>query len=644
MNIPVKAHLSEKNVKAALAALSWTLLQTHLDEIELDVSSFEVLLGHLRRSHELLLKYPNPSRDKKRTALYAGLTEYVAERLDAVEAAKIVAIREQFAFIEGGYRGILNLLDKCEAARLPIQIRIPAYIERANQQYRSLTERVLALMLKGGEFNAMSGLLLKDENGREHSADALLDAVVTTLTSTLLMEGYKENLFEVDGALKLPAVDFVTEQDRYKVGSTEVLGIIWKRWERAERWHRFLHSTLVELPLSSRPDNLPETYRRVILSDPTSVQRFDYIANERLHDRLLQTFNELSIETNMEARAVGIDKPAALMPAAYISSEEVHAAISMSGILGYDVATDVTDFSGLRLVEWLRGYAFLKCTADHHLNAVKDGLMVFNKEDLSSGLQRLGLSDASSATFVDHATFGMRSRDLYDCPLIRTSDEKLALFAPAILQTKLLSVVLSNLGRLEEQIGRKGKAFEASVKAHFKKHGIDCLSFKAHRGGEEFEFDALVPWGNFIFLFECKNQSLSNRDPVDAYYFELKRRSNGNQVRRLHKALLDYPDILAGQGIEVSGKTIVPCVLNSLPFSMPGAQDGVYFTDWSVILFFFEERYAFFKTAHRFQGAVKLIHRAGPGCLDSAPLDLSGFLPGYAERGALRFCRCVGRA
>ncbi|MHC2388866.1 transposase [Bradyrhizobium liaoningense] len=38
------------------------------------------------------------------------------------------------------------------------------------------------------------------------------------------------------------------------------------------------------------------------------------------------------------------------------------------------------------------------------------------------------------------------------------------------------------------------------------------------------------------------------------------------------------------------------------------------------------------------------VMRAGPGCLDSAPLDLSGFLPGYAERGALRFCRCVGRA
>ncbi|MBR0868381.1 hypothetical protein JQ637_44255, partial [Bradyrhizobium diazoefficiens] len=32
-------------------------------------------------------------------------------------------------------------------------------------------------------------------------------------------------------------------------------------------------------------------------------------------------------------------------------------------------------------------------------------------------------------------------------------------------------------------------------------------------------------------------------------------------------------------------------------------------------------------------GRARLV-RAGPGCLDSAPLDLSGFLPGYAERGA----------
>ena len=45
------------------------------------------------------------------------------------------------------------------------------------------------------------------------------------------------------------------------------------------------------------------------------------------------------------------------------------------------------------------------------------------------------------------------------------------------------------------------------------------------------------------------------------------------------------------------------------------------------------------------RGAVFLSQqRAGPGCLDSSPRILSGSLPGFAERGAFRFCRGVGRA
>ncbi|MDI2060531.1 hypothetical protein QJT82_44285, partial [Bradyrhizobium sp. Mp19] len=40
------------------------------------------------------------------------------------------------------------------------------------------------------------------------------------------------------------------------------------------------------------------------------------------------------------------------------------------------------------------------------------------------------------------------------------------------------------------------------------------------------------------------------------------------------------------------------------------------------------------ESVERLELLVKEYERAGPGCLDSAPLDLSGFLPGYAERGA----------
>jgi hypothetical protein len=43
-------------------------------------------------------------------------------------------------------------------------------------------------------------------------------------------------------------------------------------------------------------------------------------------------------------------------------------------------------------------------------------------------------------------------------------------------------------------------------------------------------------------------------------------------------------------------------------------------------------------------GVLAFTDRAGPGCLDSSPRILSGSLPGFAERGAFRFCRGVGRA
>jgi hypothetical protein len=40
---------------------------------------------------------------------------------------------------------------------------------------------------------------------------------------------------------------------------------------------------------------------------------------------------------------------------------------------------------------------------------------------------------------------------------------------------------------------------------------------------------------------------------------------------------------------------------------------------------------------HDGEGVQKKKPRAGSGCLNSAPRKLSGFLPGYADCGALRF-------
>ena len=70
-------------------------------------------------------------------------------------------------------------------------------------------------------------------------------------------------------------------------------------------------------------------------------------------------------------------------------------------------------------------------------------------------------------------------------------------------------------------------------------------------------FDAIVPWGDYVFLFECKNGTLSGNNIVPAYYFALEQRSAVSQVGRLADALRSHPDVLLERtGIDLTGKTV----------------------------------------------------------------------------------------
>jgi len=63
------------------------------------------------------------------------------------------------------------------------------------------------------------------------------------------------------------------------------------------------------------------------------------------------------------------------------------------------------------------------------------------------------------------------------------------------------------------------------------------------------------------------------------------------QVTRLANALVEHAGLVLDRfGIDVANKTIVPCVVNSLPYAMKGDVDGAYVTDASGLRRFFQER------------------------------------------------------
>jgi hypothetical protein len=605
------AELKEKVVKDALENLDWPKLKSHLDEIVFDEDKLSVLLGHIRRTNSLVMAYPNAKREKQREKFLGSLQAYAHAKLGQA-ALLLVQECNLLNKVEQGYRSILDLLKQCEISKLPPDVRAAAYISRAARQCELVT-RSFHDALKARKEIGLPGMLLRDENDAPFSPDGAITAIIECLSITLVMEAHKNKWFDVERNVVLPPLPTIGDQERYKAGSTELLAQCWRRWRRTEQRRRFLGGDLKERSKPDLPMGMPNGIERLTIYDPPKKEIFDHLANERLNDRLGQTLMEMLVETNLREKAAGIKQKVALPPRGIISAEEGHSGVSLSEIVSYSIVDDQERPGGLRLLEWIRGYCVLQQLArDRESQDHSSGNLVFAiaRDKLISILKRCGLSHQSASHFVKATSLNESSADLFDCPLINMRDGSLLVFGPALAAANPARVVLSIIANLGEPLARKGKAFEADILSFLKKKRLQAGAFKVKRDGEEYEYDVVLCWGDYVFIFECKNHSLSNHHPIQAYYFDLEMRSNAKQVLRLAEALRRYPDILNQKmQVDVTTKTIVPCVLNALPFSRPGPIDGVYFTDASVLKRFFQDRYFHVNTPYRIDENVQILHR-----------------------------------
>jgi hypothetical protein len=73
-------------------------------------------------------------------------------------------------------------------------------------------------------------------------------------------------------------------------------------------------------------------------------------------------------------------------------------------------------------------------------------------------------------------------------------------FGPGILNSDPARLTLSAIDKGGEQLGRKGNAFEAEMLSFFEKQGYDAKSLKFKIGNEEFQYDVIVPWDDYVFI------------------------------------------------------------------------------------------------------------------------------------------------
>lgn len=606
--------LSERKTRDALKAMDWPGLQAELESCGLTQEALDDALGHLLRENDLIFPYPNPKKEEKRAKFISEFREYVLGALGEEAAKEVSDHADLQALVESQYRRILNKLDECDVSKLEAGVRVSACISHAAHEYDHMIRRMDELVGKSTDFGTFFQGPLAAEEDKLFHPDGVLEGIVVSLTSTLIMEAHKNKWFDADGHAVIPTLPKIGDHERYMAGSTELLAFVWRAWRKTERRLRFVGAHIEEFSASAMPEWAPKGAEAVSVFNPTEDEFYDYVASERLGDRFTQHFIEMHTELDVRKKVAPRGTQAALPPVAFISEEEVHAAVTLSDILSYSIADDRDAPGGLRLVEWLRGYAVLRQLAEetgYHEHGNPEVLVpVVDPDDIVERLIIAGLSDERADKFVACATLGKDSRDVFDCPLIKTDAGKYLLFAPAMLQVNLSQVVLSAISTLGETLDRKGKAFERDALSMLNAAGLEAKAFKVKRDGEEYEYDAVLPWDDYVFVFECKHHGLSQRNPERAYYFALEARSNAKQVNRLAEALRKYPDILAEKfGSDMSRRQVVPVVLNALPYSRKGQLNGVYFTDSSALGRFLKERYCHIVVHHSVSSDVRLRHR-----------------------------------
>lgn len=271
-----------------------------------------------------------------------------------------------------------------------------------------------------------------------------------------------------------------------------------------------------------------------------------------------------------------------------------------------DIEKDNDLYKSLTIKEWINALLAFKEIATN------TGFSLIKYEDLFKVLLKYNIPISKNIIVLENFLFRSTSKDLYNNPILKFSNNSILIFPLTMLYPEVITVINSIFADNNLVLKDKGYDFEDYVfnflnekKSDINNFNITQPKFKNHDG--EFQYDAIMEWDDYIFIIECKNRSIPNTTAMSIKDFQEKSNEYINQISRLKRGLISYPK---EHNIDLKDKTIVPILLNSLPFSLDYATSGIYFLDFSCFSKFFTSQDMHLQSAY--QGEIKneqLVHK-----------------------------------
>jgi hypothetical protein len=560
-------------------------------------------------SGALILRHATADRSQRRDSFVAALNRVVSKFGNEEQTAAVTKHLREAALIELGFSEILASVERSEITRLSPGLQLWSVIDRAADECRILYERTFpAPKGKGTPLFHAQAPLVKDNKGNEVPADAIANGLLDFVANTLQMLAYRNDWFQGD-RLVLPRRIASTADSTFKAGTHAYFASAWDALLDCSEALRFFGKTLEEVQ-AAEGDN-----RRALVFDLDLVPAlFFSIARLRQHQIQLEFAMRYLVQTSDYQFGDPETGPVPLPPRGYVSLDELVAVTLLDAEYHYPVEDD-SPLAGLSLRQWLRAYAVLKRVHCPDLTAGKYGGEVVQVDctRLERALLNAGLLRDQAHIFLQAATFGKDKRDLWDAPLLQTSDGEVFFLAPLFATADILAIVVSQLATQRVQIPSKGDAFEAHVVEKFNSAGISAKGFKYVLDEKTYQCDAAVVWDKCLFVIECKNYLLPPETPAEEFHFLASLDDAAEQAKRIASDLKQHPEIIAENfGGDSTFTDVYPVVLNAMPFCYPQHGKGVFFYDASALSRFLESGDLFVSQTITVEGKPRLFdHRVG---------------------------------
>ncbi|QGG73888.1 hypothetical protein [Pseudomonas syringae] len=594
ITIPEATNIPEAAIHKALSKLSWKLLKKEIDKFPWYRKPLE-LLEVIMRSDSLINKRKNVEKTKKRTELFQELINYASIKTKPEHIEQFKKKLDFFNIADECFSEILEFEGKLLALKdLTCEARIWSALNWFVCDANMLNEKIKEKFL-GPDPVLFNSLSVAGESGDPVDPSSYHAQQVGALGSAILMEAYRNNWFNSDGAVLIPDKVEVSEDEIFKSGSIFYNANIWALFDDLQEQVRYLGRDF-SIRIKDEYINPPEDFKFGIeFGGNTDAEIFDHVAGVRNNTR--ESSNFFSFKKDKQLNSL-LDATAAIT-GSHSVKEQYLTSSSLSVLLNYDISGDDTIYEGLNLTEWIEGFCGLReyCSTLHSSVAeeksITSELITFTQEAILDHLQSRGMPQEIAIKFIENVTFHRKARDLFDSPLIKTSSGYVV--ASDILLNSVVSrAIASNILSRKGEFKLKGEGLESTLKDILNSNGIEAVSYsrKFPEPEGEFEYDTLALWENKLFVMECKNRWLCEGRPVAIYNYLKQARNDITQVNRLVAGLKSHPEMVnAAFGRNVSYAEIVPCVVGGLPHAILDKISDIYFTDISVISRFFSKRH-----------------------------------------------------